>query len=112
MSGPAAIISTFSEKEVRQLFAAARRVTADPIIEVRRAPMLGKHGRILIVVPKKVGNAPTRNRFKRRIRAIFYQEQLYTRGYDCIVLARPGAAALSFAQLKHLLTRAIPVKSA
>ena len=54
-------ISHFSEKEVSQLFKVAKRVLQQPTLDILMAPHKHQDGRILVVTPKKVGNAPQRN---------------------------------------------------
>jgi ribonuclease P protein component len=50
-----------------------------------------------------VGNAPERNLLRRQLKAIFYEEKLFERGFECIIILRKEAVPLSFAQLKELL---------
>lgn len=51
------------------------------------APRLG------LAVPKRVGNAVTRNRVKRRLRELWRSRlELIPSGYDYVLVARPGLA--------------------
>ena len=66
------------------------------------------HCRFGFVVSKRVGNAVTRNRVKRRLRAIFAHHMLHIRsGFDIVVICRPSIALLAFHNLEatclHLL---------
>ncbi len=70
------------------------------------APRTRETARVLIVIPKKVGNAPTRNKLRRQIKSIFYEEKLFERGNDWVVIVKPAATHLSFAQIKELLLKA------
>ena len=99
-------ISHFTKKEINQLFKTARRITKHPGFTILLAPQLHDFGRILIVASRKVGNAPTRNKIKRRLKAIFYEEKLYERGYDCIVIVKKEGTIVPHAELKQLLTQA------
>lgn len=70
--------------------------------------------RVGIVVSRKVGNAVVRNRVRRRLR-----EALRARvrergapadgptGVDLVIIARPEAAAASYAELRDSLDRAL-----
>lgn len=62
------------------------------------------------VVGKRVGNAVTRNRVKRRLRAIFAHHLAHIKsGFDIVVICRPAAADLGFRRLEagclHLIRR-------
>ncbi len=62
------------------------------------------------VVSKRVGNAVTRNRVKRRLRAIFMHHRAHIQsGFDIVVICRPPAAGLAFRSLEavclHLIKR-------
>ena len=94
-------ITSFTRTEIQQLFARAYYLFSDTTMTIKRAPKAQEIGRVLIVVPKRVGNAPTRNTIKRRVRAIFYQNQLYERGNDYLIFFK--ANPLSFAYLKEKL---------
>lgn len=102
---------TFTQQEVRNCFKAARRVLKHPGLDILIAPT-NTIGKILVVTAARVGNSPERNQIRRRLKAIFYEEQLGNRGYDCIVLVKKPGIALSFDELKGLLINAIPVPAA
>ena len=100
-------ISRFrSKKDIDTVFKNARRVIARPGIHILIAPTLAPFGKVLIIVPRAVGSAPARNKLRRRIRSIFYQETLFKKGLDCIVIFKVGATQLSFTTLRDLLLTA------
>ncbi len=98
----ARLITQFTKQEIAQLFKTARRVHKQDGIILLRSPRQGEIGRILIVISKKVGNAPTRNKLRRRIKAIFYENELYKKEYDWVAILKPTTKKFSFAQLKEL----------
>lgn len=58
--------------------------------------------RLGLIVSRKVGNAVARNRVKRRSRELFrrHHEGLLGPGWDCVALARPGAAEIDFETMR------------
>ena len=63
-------ITSFSKKEINLLFEKAHSVIKKQGLDIRLAPKAHEHAKILLVVPRKAGNAPQRNRLKRRIKSI------------------------------------------
>ena len=51
-------------------------------------------------VGKKVGNAVTRNKIKRQLKAII-DEKNYENGINCIIIVRKGVLEKSFTELKE-----------
>jgi ribonuclease P protein component len=100
-------ISIFTPAEVRKLFAKAQPVSRNPYFDIKIAPAQTEIGRILIVVPRKVGTAPQRNLIKRRIKAIFYREKLFELKKDVLVFIKPGAHTLTFQDMKERLVKVI-----
>lgn len=101
-------ITRFNSKVgIDQLFRNARRVIKHPNLHILIATAQQKIGRILIITPRKVGNAPERNKIRRRLKSIFYEEKLYEKGLDCIVIVKKKGCSLSFKELKDLLLQAL-----
>lgn len=100
-------LSQFTQAEVRSLFSRARSVFRSPSLEIRQASRPDSFARILIVIPRVVGNAVQRNLLRRRIKNIFHQHHLTKSPYDWLVLARKGAAQLSFEQLQEIFNHII-----
>jgi len=97
-------ISNFSSQEVRTLFRKAKRVLRHPGLDVLCAPATLDFGRILVVTAKKVGSAPKRNLIRRRIKSIFYEQELYKKQVDIIVIIKKEGINLDFKQLKDILS--------
>jgi len=99
-------LSQFTKKEINHLFKTGKRVVAHPALVILRASGVYSYGRILPIISRKIGNAPQRNKLKRRLKSIFYEERLFEKGFDLAIITKPGAADLSFDQLKELLLKA------
>ncbi len=85
------------------LLVARRRVDEDPASEG------GSPSRLGIVVTKKVGSAPERNRVKRLCRECFRQWPGFVPdGVDLVVIARAGAPELRLSEVREQWSRARP----
>jgi len=96
-------ITHFTKKEVDYLFEHARRIFKNDAFVILAAPRQLLFGRVLIITAKKVGNAPERNKIRRQIKSIFYEEKLYQLPYDYAIIVKKSAIALSFTEIKALL---------
>ena len=70
-------------------------------------PQIEKY-RVAISAPKKLGNAVTRNKVKRQIRAALQQNEVFLKdGHDYFIIARPDTLEIDFAtftkQMIHVL---------
>ena len=99
-------LSRFTKKEVDHIFKSGQRVLKQAGLLILVAPQQGPSGRILVITPRASGNAPQRNTIRRRLKALYLEEKLYERGYDCVVLVKSEAITLSFDELKVLLLQA------
>jgi ribonuclease P protein component len=96
-------ITKFAQKEIDYLFQNARCVFRHPAFTILSIPRQLDFARILIVASKKIGNAPQRNRLRRQVKAIFYQEKLFQASHDCAIIFHKKVMLLSFDELKKLI---------
>ena len=100
-------ISRFTKKEIDLLFSTGKAVFKSKELVILTAPCLLPFSRILLITSRKVGNAPERNLLRRRGRAIFYEEQLFTLPNHGVVIFKAPAKNLTFDQLKAILIAAM-----
>ena len=103
MSKIAREITLFKKKEILDLIKSSKLIAQTPFCDLKRAKATESFGKILIIVPKKVGSAPVRNRLKRQVKAIFYQEKLFDLQYNFVIFFKPTNQAISFDELKDIL---------
>lgn len=81
-------------------------------IRARRGPIAvavlpGTSRRLGMVVSKRIGSAPTRNRIKRLVREHFRQSpDDYPRG-DCVVIPQAGISRLTNDEIRRALVQAL-----
>ncbi len=73
---------------------------ASELLVLRALPHNLDYSRYGFSVSKKVGNAVTRNRLKRRLREINRTESLKP-GWDIVFIVRPAASEASFSSLRE-----------
>jgi len=96
---------SFKQNEVKRAFSCAKLKS-----EIRGLKLLKskldeppEHGKLLIVIPRRVGKASKRNRIRRQIKAIFYEEKLYENKQILILLVYKQALELSLDDIKKFL---------
>jgi len=78
-------------------------VTAHFVVITRQRP--GPPSRLGVTTSKKIGCAPQRNRVRRLVREFFRRHHMtMPRPRDVLVIARPGAADLRYADVDHELS--------
>ncbi len=99
-------ITQFSKKEIDNLWKKARRVVRHDGLHLLQAPKsLSEIARILMVIPRRVGSAPARNKIRRQIRHLFYENKLYEGDTDWIIIVKPAATKLTFQEIQNLLLK-------
>jgi ribonuclease P protein component len=98
-------LSRFTKTEIHTAFKLARCCYKIPCLSVLQAPKQALHARILIITPRAVGTAPERNKLRRQLKAIFYEQKLYEGNVDLIALFKKGASDLSFDKLKQIVMK-------
>jgi len=102
MLKPTKHISKFGKKELDKFFEVAKLAKKNQAFTILKAPTTHTSGKILIMVPKAYGNAPERNKLKRRFKAIFIENKLYEHMLDIIIITRPFAKNYDFKKLSEL----------
>jgi len=106
----AAVVRSLKGDRAFQRLRSGRRGGAR-LLSLRWRPAREPGVRVGIVVSRKVGNAVTRNRVRRRLRealrAQLASRDVRQRGVDLIIIARPEAATASYAALHDSLASAL-----
>ena len=104
----ASSLTKFSKTEIELLFSSIKLKYRKLGLEILLAPISLDYGRMLICVARRFGNAPDRNLFKRRLRSIFYEEQLFKKEFDWVFVVKSKAGLkLDFNSLKNTIYDAL-----
>lgn len=96
-------LSRLTRSEISAIFDKARCLLRHTSLTLLCAPTPASHGRVLVITSKKLGNAPARNKIRRKIKALFYEEKLFTHMVDCVFIIKKPGMALSLQELKELI---------
>lgn len=90
------------EKDFQTVFTTGKSIANRKFV-IYQTPNTKEHYRLGLSVSKKLGNAVTRNRIKRRIRHIIMEldERLIT--CDFVVIARKGVESMDYQDMKKNL---------
>lgn len=72
-------------------------------MDIKMAAIAHESGHLIVITPRAVGNAPERNLIRRRIKAIFYENQLYTKDRVWLFFIKKEALSLKFSELSALV---------
>jgi ribonuclease P protein component len=98
----------FEKKEIDSTFQNAKSINKIPGLKLLQAPMTSESqdfGKLLIIASKKVGKAHKRNKIRRQLKSIFYQEKLYSNPVNSIILVYSPAIDLSFEEKREFLIK-------
>ncbi len=104
MPGTFHAMTRFASHEVEALCKATTLRYKIKGLDIRLAPKSLSLARLLLITPRACGNAPQRNRIRRRVKSIFYEEKLFNQPFDWIIIVRKEAINLDFSALKEILT--------
>src|SRR5271155_3759331 len=99
MGRVARTLSRFEPIEVKTILKRGKRVLKTPTADIIVAPQGLEHGRILVITPRRIGKASKRNKIRRRIKALFYEQKFYERGIDCLAIIKKEGIATPFDEL-------------
>jgi ribonuclease P protein component len=102
----------FSRTEIRNFFSSARCILKTTELTFLTAPSPHSHGRLLVVTPRAVGTAPQRNKIRRRLKALFYENNLLAGQQDYAIIVRQKATQLSFSELSSMILTALKAYNA
>lgn len=97
------LITKFNSQEAKRFFQKAKIRKKTEGLEILIAPRSFEYGRILVITPRKSGNSPERNKIRRRLKHIFYENKMYENSFDFVVIVSKIAIDLTFDQLKEIL---------
>ena len=94
-------VSLKSNRDFRRLYSRGKQAVAPTMVLYTRKNRL-KENRLGITTGKKLGNAVTRNRIRRRLREIYrLHEEEFLLGRDLVVVARVRSAFVSYQTLER-----------
>lgn len=96
-------LTLWQKKEVDAAFKESKGLYYGVTFNIRCTPSKKEFGRLLFLLPSKIGSAVKRNLFKRRFKSIFYQEKLYEKRFDWIIFVKKEGLALNFQDLRSLI---------
>ena len=105
------LLSSFKKDEIIKIFKTAKVYYNNRGLLIKLAPKQLDFGRILVVTPKKSGNAPQRNLIRRRFKSIFLEDKLYELSYDWVIITSKEALSLSFETLRTIMQEVLEKNS-
>lgn len=107
MSTIAGSLSRLSKAEITLLYRKAKRALRHPGLDILLAPKAQEVGKIIVVTPARIGPAPARNKVRRRLKAIFYEQELYAKPFDCMIIVKKDGLDIPFEMLQQMLVTTV-----
>jgi ribonuclease P protein component len=96
----------FEAAEVKTILKRGKRVLKTPTCDIIVTPKAHENGRVLVITPRRIGKASQRNKVRRRIKALFYEQKFYGRGVDCITIIKKEGIDTPFDELVSIFKTA------
>ena len=84
---------------------ALKKIKPEELSNIFEKQIESNQGKILIITSRKVGKAHKRNKLRRQIKSIFYEEKLFKKPVISILITYKQALNLTFEQLKEFLVK-------
>lgn len=89
---------------IQTIIKTSKRLVKNQWIDIKITPAKEREGRLIVIAPRKAGNAVARNQFKRRVRAIFREKKLNQTKFDWVFFAKPEVRSCSYKALQDLVS--------
>lgn len=96
---------SFRRKEIDLLFSASRLVKKNSCFKLLLAGTSDKHGKLLIIIPGSTGKAHKRNKVRRQIKSIFYENKMFLKNKIYILIVYKSALELEFGEIRDFLIK-------
>ena len=103
-------ISNLTKKEIGLAYQNAKLTKQITGLKLIQAPLsifkdsVFTHGKLLFVIPKRSGKAHKRNKIRRQLKAVFFEEKLYEKPFVSILIVYKEAMEFDFDKIKNFLT--------
>ena len=84
---------------------ALKKIKPEELSNIFEKQIESNQGKILIITSRKVVKAHKRNKLRRQIKSIFYEEKLFKKPVISILITYKQALNLTFEQLKEFLVK-------
>lgn len=110
-TSPFSSLFNLRKKHIEQSFANAKHCASIHGIKILRAPLPEEGPASILVVPtRQCKGIVLRNKLRRQIKAIIYEEKLFEQHGTFIVLLYDRAKQLSYDEIKKFLVKAMGTK--
>ncbi len=82
-----------------------KKIKSDELSNIFAKQIELNQGKILVITSRRVGKAHKRNKLRRQIKSIFYEEKLFEKPVISILITYKQALNLTFEQLKEFLVK-------
>ena len=94
----------FKQKEVDHVYKSSERIASCLGIRVLHTSDEFS-GKFLVITPRKTGKAHERNKLRRQVKSIIFEEKLYELSGTYVIILYHQAQKLSFDQIKQFLLK-------